>query len=77
MPATQAKFVERLKDDFIVRNPTNQVEPPTEITPPSHISVEPKPAAKEKPQLQLVAQREEPKPAPREEQTILPFNAEL
>ena len=77
MPATQTKFVERLKDDFIVRGPRKQVESPTEITPPSHVSVEPKPAAKEKPQLQLVAQRDEPKPAPREEQTVLPFNPEL
>ena len=26
MPATQTKFVERLKDDFIVREPRKQVE---------------------------------------------------
>jgi len=77
MLATQAKFVERLKDDFIVRGPRKQVESPAEITPPSQVSVEPKSAAKEKPQLLLVAHRDEPKPAPREEQTVLPFNPEL
>ena len=38
MPATQTKFVERLKDDFIVRGPRKQVERPTEVTPPSHVS---------------------------------------
>jgi Type IV secretion-system coupling protein DNA-binding domain len=77
MPATQAKFVERLKDDFIVREPRKQVESPTEIAPPSHVSVGPKAVAKEKAQLQLVAQRDAPEPASRGEQTVLPFNPEL
>jgi type IV secretory pathway TraG/TraD family ATPase VirD4 len=77
MPATQAKFVERLKDDFIVRGTRKQVESLTEITHPPRVSEEPKPAAKEKRHLQLVAQRDEPKPATQDEQTVLPFNPEL
>jgi len=28
-------------------------------------------------ELQLVSQRDEPKPAPREKQTVLPFNPKL
>jgi hypothetical protein len=72
MPAAQTKFLERLKDDFIVRAPK-----PAEIQPHSPLPAAPKPTPMDRPQLQLVRQREEQKSAPQEEQTILPFNPEL
>ena len=77
MPAAQTKFLERLKDDFIVRGPKKEVEQPADIQPTSTVPAVPKPAPKDRPQLQLVAQRDEPKPPPQAEQTARPFNPEL
>ena len=71
------KFLERLKDDFIVRGPKKEVEQLADIQPTSPVPTLPKPTPKDRPQLQLVAQRDEPKPAPKEEQAVLPFNPEL
>jgi len=74
LPATQPKFIERLKDDFIVRGPKKEVVTPAETERPSPVVAAPQPTPKERPQLQLVAQREESKSASREEQAVLPFN---
>lgn len=76
MPATQPKFLERLKDDFIVREPRKEVEKQAEKQAPSSVPVAPKPTPEEKPQLQLVAPRES-NSAPREQQAVLPFGREL
>ena len=77
MPATQQKFLERLKDDFIVREPKKAVEKPAETKAPSPVPAAPKPTPEGKPQLQLVAPRHESSSAPQEQQGVLPFNAEL
>ncbi|MFP5229530.1 MAG: type IV secretion system DNA-binding domain-containing protein, partial [Acidobacteriota bacterium] len=76
LPVTQEKFLERLKEDFIVREPRKAVEKPAEKEAPSLVPLAPKPTTEEKPQLQLVAPRE-PNSASRDEQAILPFGREL
>jgi hypothetical protein len=76
MPVTQEKFLERLKDDFIVREPRNEAEKPAEKQEPSPVPAAPQPTPDEKPQLQLVASRA-PNSAPREQQAVLPFGREL
>ena len=76
MPATQPKFLERLKDDFIVREPRKEVRKPAEKQAPLPTPVAPQPAPEEKPQLQFVSPRES-KSAPREQQAVLPFRPEL
>lgn len=76
MPVTQEKFLERLKDDFIVREPRKEVEKQAEKEAPSSVPVAPKPTPEEKPQLQLAAPRES-NSAPREQQAVLPFQPEL
>jgi hypothetical protein len=77
MPASQAKFVERLKDDFIVREPKKENEKPAEKEPAAAVAAAPKPTPKDRSQLQLVGQRGESPSAPQEEQAVLPFNPEL
>lgn len=76
LPVTQEKFLERLKDDFIVREPRKAVEKQAEKQAPSSVPVAPKPTPEEKPHLQLVAPRES-NSASREEQAVLPFGREL
>ena len=75
MPATQEKFLERLKDDFIVREPRKEVEKPAEKQELPPVPA-PEPIPEEKPQLQLVSPRES-NSAPREQQAVLPFGREL
>lgn len=77
MPATQQKFLERLKDDFIVREPRKEAEKPTETQAPPSVPAEQEPKPEERPQFQLVAPRDESKSTPREQQAVLPFNSEL
>jgi Type IV secretion-system coupling protein DNA-binding domain len=77
MPATQQKFLERLKDDFIVREPKKEAEKPTEMQGPPSGPAAPKPTSEEKPKLQLVAPRDESKSRPPVEQAVLPFSPEL
>ncbi|MFZ0743272.1 MAG: type IV secretion system DNA-binding domain-containing protein [Terracidiphilus sp.] len=77
MPATQQKFLERLKDDFIVRGPKKEVETPAEMQAPQPVSVAPQLRPEERPKLQLVAPRIESKSKTEEQQAVLPFNAEL
>lgn len=76
LPVTQEKFLERLKDDFIVREPRKEAKKPAEQQSPQPVPVAPKPTPEEKPQLQLVAPRES-NSASREEQAVLPFGREL
>ena len=75
IPVTQEKFLERLKDDFIVREPGKAVEKPAENQAPPAPAT-PKASPGEKPQLQLVASRG-PNSASRDEQAVLPFGREL
>jgi hypothetical protein len=77
LPATQPKFIERLKDDFIVREPRKDAEMPVETQAPSPVPAAPKLTSEERPQLQLVAPRSESKSVPQEQQAVLPFNPEL
>jgi len=76
MPVIQEKFLERLKDDFIVREPRKEAEKPAEKQEPSPVPAAPKQTPEEKPQLQLVSPREATS-APREQQAVLPFGREL
>jgi hypothetical protein len=76
MPATQTRFLERLKDDFIVRGPQNEVEKSASIQPPP-IPAAPKPTPKDRPLLQLVSHQNESKSVPQDEQAVPPFNPEL
>ena len=77
MPATQQKFLERLKDDFIVREPNKEDEKLREAKAPSPISAATNRAPEEKPRLQHVASRDESKSTSREQQAVLPFSPEL
>lgn len=75
--ATQPKFIERLKDDFIVREPKKQAEKPVESKPVPAAPVSTKPTPKENLRPQLVKQRDDSPAAPQEEQAVLPFSPEL
>jgi hypothetical protein len=77
MPATHQKFVERMKDDFIVREPTRKVEDLTDNERPAAIVEAPRTRPKEKAQLQVVSEEIGQKSPAREEQTSLPFHPEL
>lgn len=77
MPATQQKFLERLKDDFIVREPKKEADKPPETQAPPPVPVEQQATPEKRPQPQLVAPRNESKSTPREQQAVLPFNSEL
>jgi len=73
MPTTQQKFLERLIDDFIVREPKKEAEKQAETQPPSPVPAASKPMPEESPQLHLMAPRGETKSAPRKQQAALPF----
>jgi hypothetical protein len=77
MPATQQKFLERLKDDFIVREPKKEAEKPAETQAPTAVATASEPTLEEKPRLQIVAPRNESKSTTRGEQAVLPFSPEL
>lgn len=72
MPPAQPKFIERLKDDFIVRTPKTTIPGTAEpvATPLPEPSKMPIP---EKRQPQVATEKVEAAPATREEQTKLPF----
>jgi Type IV secretion-system coupling protein DNA-binding domain len=76
IPVTQEKFLERLKDDFIVRETRKEAEKSVEKQQPSPVSAAPKPTPEEKPQLQLVSPRQS-NSARGEQQAVLPFGREL
>jgi hypothetical protein len=75
--ATQPKFIERLKDDFIVRAPKKE--------PPDSAKIAPAPAppsrdatsAAEGLRSQPVSEAKEASPEQQEKQTVLPFNLGL
>jgi hypothetical protein len=76
MPAMQRKFLERLKDDFIVREPKKELKLAAQAE-RSAPTAAPQTTLKERPQLRLVAQQNEPKTTTQKDQAVLPFNAEL
>jgi hypothetical protein len=77
MPPTQHRFIERLKDDFIVREPRR----PVEALPDNDRAAAPVDAhwtrPSEKPPLHLLSDAIDQKPPVREKQTELPFHSEL
>jgi hypothetical protein len=77
LPATQPKFIERLKDDFIVREPKKEPETPakTPVVPPGTTALNIAP--KESLRPYLGHQQNEPKAPAQQDQTVLPFNTEL
>ena len=77
MPAAQPKFIERLKDDFIVREPRKEPQQPAAAPTTSPAAAPPEPEPEETPKLQLVAPPIESKSVTQEQQATLPFSPEL
>jgi hypothetical protein len=77
LPATQPKFIERLKDDFIVRKPKDTPETAASRPPAPSEPAAPNPVSEDGQRPFIVHQRDAA-PAPSEqEQAVLPFNTEL
>jgi hypothetical protein len=77
MPATQQRFIERLKDDFIMREPRRKVGDLSDNE-QSAVTVEvPRTRPKEKSHLHLVSEEIEQEAPARQKQTELPFHPEL
>jgi hypothetical protein len=77
MPATQQKFLERLKDDFIVREPRAALRDFAAVDRPSAPVETCAPKPKERLQVNLVPEESDRKMPPPEEQTVFPFHPEL
>jgi type IV secretory pathway TraG/TraD family ATPase VirD4 len=77
MPATEQKFVERMKDDFIVRAPKMGLEDFAAADHPSAKVETPQIRPKEKSQFHIVSQENDHKSSAPKEQTVLPFHPEL
>jgi type IV secretory pathway TraG/TraD family ATPase VirD4 len=77
MPATQQKFLERMKDDFIVREPRVGSEDHPKTAGSAATLEAPRPRPKERSQLHVVSQGDDQKAPARDEQTVLPFHPEL
>jgi hypothetical protein len=77
LPATQPKFIERLKDDFIVRELKDK--PETAASRPAAPSepAAPSPVSEESQRPFIVHQRNTAQAQQRQEQAVLPFNTEL
>ena len=77
MPATQQRFIERLKDDFIVREPRRPVENlPDNDCPLAPVDAN-RTRPREEPPLHLLSDEIDQKAPVREKQTELPFHSEL
>ena len=77
MPATQQRFIERLKDDFIVREPRRPVENlPDNDCPLAPVDAN-RTRPREEPPLHLHSDEINQKALVREKQTELPFHSEL
>jgi hypothetical protein len=77
MPATQQKFLERMKDDFIVREPRAGLQDFAAVKPTSAPVETSPPKPREKLQVHLVPEESDRKLPPPEEQTVFPFHPEL
>jgi hypothetical protein len=73
IPATKPKFIERLKDDFIVREPSKA--PPEPPKPAVTVPHDPKPTVQEK--LPPVSASKPTQESPLEVQTSLPFGPRI
>ena len=77
LPASQPRFIERLKDDFIVRAPKNECEKANASAP---ITPAPLPRALTTGEVQgppCGRERDQPTQAPQDGQTAFPFGSEL
>jgi hypothetical protein len=77
MLPTQHRFIERLKDDFIVREPRKRVETlPDNDRPVAPVDAH-RTRPREEPPLHLLSDEIDQKAPVREKQTELPFHSEL